>query len=120
MTHPEAPQRMYVSRGVPPRSGWSLLSGGTSRVSSRRARAQCIKPAAPTVATREAARLVTELAQTQLTGRAIARVTGVGRSRIARLMSAHVNSVVDDLIIQEDTLVAIRAVHADLANRARR
>jgi len=54
---------------------------------------------------------VTELAQLPLTGRAIARITGVGRSTIARLMSARVNDRRGYLTIREDTLAAIRAAH---------
>ena len=83
----------------------------------QRARAQGINAPAPTVPGHEGARLVTELAQTPLTGREIARVTGVGRSTIARLLSAHENNVTDGLLIREATLTAIRAVHADREQR---
>ncbi|HEX5730470.1 hypothetical protein [Microbacterium sp.] len=55
---------------------------------------------------------MTELAQLSLTGRAIARITGVGRSTIARLMVAGANNMLDHVTIREETLAAIRAAHA--------
>ncbi|MFF2486211.1 hypothetical protein ACFVSU_07430 [Microbacterium sp. NPDC058062] len=54
--------------------------------------------------------LVLELAQTPMTGRGIARITGVGRSTIARLMNA--GDALDHATIREETLAAIRAAHA--------
>lgn len=81
-----------------------------------RARAEDIGPPPPTVPSHEAARLVLELAQTPMTGRGIARITGVGRSTIARLM--HAGDALDHATIREDTLTAIRAAHAIHAFRS--
>ncbi|MET0885394.1 MAG: hypothetical protein ABWX92_02995 [Mycetocola sp.] len=66
------------------------------------------------MSSQEAARLVLELAQTPMTGREIARITGVGRSTIARLL--HAGSGPDHVAIREDTLAAIRAAHATYAH----
>ena len=62
-----------------------------------------------------AARRMTELVQLALIGRAIARISGVGRSTIARLMSARVNNMLNHWTTREDILAAIlaaQAVHA--------
>ena len=123
--------RRRTGRGTPIRHGTSAgyLSGCTSEEGCprdargcscrearteyrrRRARAQGIQPPASTVPADEAVRLVTELAQLPLTGREIARIAGVGRSTVARLMKAGVNSVIDRVTVREDTLNALRAAH---------
>lgn len=83
----------------------------------RRARARGISAPPPTVTAREAARLVAELTQASLTGREIARLTGVGRSTIARLLTAHETNGADGLNIREATLEAIRSLHANREGR---
>ena len=82
----------------------------------QRARTEGIGPPAPTVPSREAVRLVLELAQVPMTGRGIARITGVGRSTIAKLL--HADDALDHATIREDTLAAIRAAHAVHASRS--
>lgn len=79
----------------------------------RRARAQGISAPTPRVVAREAAQLVVELTQRSLTLRAIARMTGVGRSTIARILTAHEQDATSDLLIHEATLASIRAGFAE-------
>lgn len=76
----------------------------------QRARGAGVGPPAPTVPSGEAVRLVIELAQSPMTGREIARITGIGRSTIAKLMNAH--HALERPSIREYTLTAIRVAHA--------